>query len=463
MGSSNLKSGAGSRNITENNMSSTIIRNATIVDGSREFAGSVLIDNGIIVKIFKEKDENIHANNEIDATGMMLLPGVIDEHVHFRDPGYTQKADTASESRAAVAGGVTSYMDMPNTNPPTTTLETLEAKFENAAQHSLANYSYYFGATNNNASLLPSIDKTNVCGVKLFMGSSTGNMLVDSESALRSIFDGTDMLIATHCEDSSIISAQTRKFKEQYGENVPVEMHPLIRNEEACYRSSALAVELADKYGSRLHIMHISTARELTLLSDNPMKDKLITAEACVAHLLFDDSDYARLGARIKCNPAIKTKVDRDALRHALLTGRVDTIATDHAPHLLSEKEGGATKAVSGMPMLQFSLVTMLDMAKDGILTYADVVNKMCNAPADLYHIDRRGYVKEGYYADLVLVEKAAWTLTADQIISKCKWSPLEGHTFSHRVVKTFVNGEIVYDCGKINENIRGKRLKFNY
>lgn len=444
-------------------MSSIVIRNATIIDGGREFAGSVLIDNGVIVKIFNEKDENIHADNEIDATGLILLPGVIDEHVHFRDPGYTQKADTASESRAAVAGGVTSYMDMPNTNPPTTTLETLEAKYENAAQNSLANYSYYFGATNNNASLLPALDKTNVCGVKLFMGSSTGNMLVDSESALRSIFDGTDMLIATHCEDSSIISAQTKKFKEQYGENVPIELHPVIRNEEACYRSSALAVELADKYGSRLHIMHISTARELTLLSDSPMKDKLITAEACVAHLLFDDSDYARLGARIKCNPAIKTREDREALRHALLTGRVDTIATDHAPHLLSEKEGGATKAVSGMPMLQFSLVTMLDMAQEGILPYTEVVNKMCNAPADLYHIDRRGYVKEGYYADLVLVEKAAWTLTADQIISKCKWSPLEGHTFNHRVVKTIINGEIVYDRGKINENIRGKRLKFNY
>lgn len=444
-------------------MSSIVIRNATIIDGGREFAGSVLIDNGVIVKIFNEKDENIHADNEIDATGLMLLPGVIDEHVHFRDPGYTQKADTASESRAAVAGGVTSYMDMPNTNPPTTTLETLEAKYENAAQNSLANYSYYFGATNNNAYLLPALDKTNVCGVKLFMGSSTGNMLVDSESALRSIFDGTDMLIATHCEDSSIISAQTKKFKEQYGENVPIELHPVIRNEEACYRSSALAVELADKYGSRLHIMHISTARELTLLSDSPMKDKLITAEACVAHLLFDDSDYARLGARIKCNPAIKTREDREALRHALLTGRVDTIATDHAPHLLSEKEGGATKAVSGMPMLQFSLVTMLDMAQEGILPYTEVVNKMCNAPADLYHIDRRGYVKEGYYADLVLVEKAAWTLTADQIISKCKWSPLEGHTFNHRVVKTIINGEIVYDRGKINENIRGKRLKFNY
>lgn len=444
-------------------MSSIVIRNATIIDGGREFAGSVLIDNGVIVKIFNEKDENIHADNEIDATGLILLPGVIDEHVHFRDPGYTQKADTASESRAAVAGGVTSYMDMPNTNPPTTTLETLEAKYENAAQNSLANYSYYFGATNNNASLLPALDKANVCGVKLFMGSSTGNMLVDSESALRSIFDGTDMLIATHCEDSSIISAQTKKFKEQYGENVPIELHPVIRNEEACYRSSALAVELADKYGSRLHIMHISTARELTLLSDSPMKDKLITAEACVAHLLFDDSDYARLGARIKCNPAIKTREDREALRHALLTGRVDTIATDHAPHLLSEKEGGATKAVSGMPMLQFSLVTMLDMAQEGILPYTEVVNKMCNAPADLYHIDRRGYVKEGYYADLVLVEKAAWTLTADQIISKCKWSPLEGHTFNHRVVKTIINGEIVYDRGKINENIRGKRLKFNY
>lgn len=444
-------------------MSSTLIRNANIINEGETRQGSVLMDDGMIIRVSYSAQDNMHADREIDATGMLLVPGVIDEHVHFRDPGYTAKADTRTESRAAAAGGVTSYMDMPNTNPPTTTLETLEAKYANAAENSLVNYSYYFGATNNNAALLDKLDKHNVCGVKLFMGSSTGNMLVDSENALRSIFDGTDMIIATHCEDSKIISELTRKYKAEYGDNVPVEMHPLIRNEEACYRSSALAVELADKYNSRLHIMHISTARELTLLSDEPMKDKRITAEACVAHLLFDDHDYATLGTRIKCNPAIKTQADRDALRQALTNGRIDTIGTDHAPHLLSEKKGGAVNAVSGMPMIQFSLVTMLDMAAEGILSKEEVINKMCHAPAELYHIDRRGFVREGYHADLALVAIQPWTLTSDMILSKCGWSPLEGKTFNHKVIQTYVNGQLVYDNGTVNDNVRGERLTFDY
>lgn len=444
-------------------MSSTLIRNANIINEGETRQGSVLMDDGMIIRVSYSAQDNMHADREIDATGMLLVPGVIDEHVHFRDPGYTAKADTRTESCAAAAGGVTSYMDMPNTNPPTTTLETLEAKYANAAENSLVNYSYYFGATNNNAALLDKLDKHNVCGVKLFMGSSTGNMLVDSENALRSIFDGTDMIIATHCEDSKIISELTRKYKAEYGDNVPVEMHPLIRNEEACYRSSALAVELADKYNSRLHIMHISTARELTLLSDEPMKDKRITAEACVAHLLFDDRDYATLGTRIKCNPAIKTQADRDALRQALTNGRIDTIGTDHAPHLLSEKKGGAVNAVSGMPMIQFSLVTMLDMAAEGILSKEEVINKMCHAPAELYHIDRRGFVREGYHADLALVAIQPWTLTSDMILSKCGWSPLEGKTFNHKVIQTYVNGQLVYDNGTVNDNVRGERLTFDY
>lgn len=446
-----------------NDMEDIVIRNATIINEGKTCKGSVIISEGKIKKIFYG-DELVHADKEIDADGLLLVPGVIDDHVHFRDPGYTHKADTVSETRAAAAGGVTSYMDMPNTNPPTTTIEALEAKYANAAENSLVNYSYYFGATNNNSDLLSRIDKRNVCGVKLFMGSSTGNMLVDSKSALCSIFDGTDMIIATHCEDSSIISELTKKYKAEFGDDVPVEYHPLIRNEEACYRSSALAVELADKYGSRLHIMHISTARELSLLSDGNLKDKHITAEACVAHLLFDSSYYKTLGTRIKCNPAIKSVEDRDALRWALSKGgRIDVIGTDHAPHLLSEKEGGAVKAVSGMPMLQFSLVTMLDMASQGVLSYEEVINKMCHAPAELYHIEKRGYIREGYYADLALVSPEDWVLDNTMIESKCKWSPLEGRKFSHKVLMTFVNGNIVYDNGKINDGIKGQRLTFEY
>lgn len=444
-------------------MGDIIIRNATIINEGKAEKGSLIISGNIIKKVFYG-DEYVHADSEIDAEGLLLLPGVIDDHVHFRDPGYTAKADTVSETRAAAAGGVTSFMDMPNTNPPTTTIEALEAKYENAAEKSLVNYSYYFGATNSNADLLSRIDRKNVCGVKLFMGSSTGNMLVDNKSSLQSIFDGTDMIIAAHCEDSRIISELTRKYKEEFGEDVPVKYHPIIRNEEACYRSSALAVELADRYNSRLHIMHISTERELGLLAKGNVNDKKITAEACIAHLLFDDSFYETLGTRIKCNPAIKGINDRNALREALKSdGKIDVIGTDHAPHLLSEKEGGAVKAVSGMPMIQFSLVTMLDMAKHGILSYGEVVNKMCHAPSDLYHIDRRGYIREGYYADLVLVSKENWTLDNSMIESKCKWSPLEGMDFSHKILMTFVNGNIVYDKGTINDKVRGSRLLFEY
>lgn len=444
-------------------MGSTVIRNATIINEGKRIKGSLIISDGIIEKIFYS-DEFVHGDNEIDADGLILVPGVIDDHVHFREPGYTQKADTASETRAAAAGGVTSFMDMPNTNPPTTSLETLEAKYENAAAKSLVNYSYYFGATNNNSALLSKLDRKNVCGVKLFMGSSTGNMLVDSKSALQSIFDGTDMIIAAHCEDSGIISEMTRKYKAKYGDDVPVEYHPVIRNEEACYRSSALAVELADKYNSRLHIMHISTARELSLFDKGDIRDKHITAEGCVAHLLFDDSYYKTLGTRIKCNPAIKTIDDRNALRREIVKGgKIDVIGTDHAPHLLSEKEGGAIKAVSGMPMLQFSLVTMLDMADEGILSYEEVVEKMCHAPSDLFHIDSRGYIREGYHADLVLVSREDWVLDNSMIESKCKWSPLEGRKFSHKVVMTFVNGNKVYDRGVIDDSVRGSRLNFLY
>ena len=444
-------------------MSSILIKNALIVNDGVSAEGSVLVDNGVIVKIFKAVPE-IHADVEIDASGKYLMPGVIDDHVHFRDPGLTAKADTLSESSAAAAGGVTSFMDMPNTKPQTVTLEALEDKFANAAEHSLINYSYYFGATNRNFDLFPKLDRKHVCGIKLFMGASTGNMLVDDRDSLCRIFDGTDMLIATHCEDQDIITRLAGEFRDKYaGGEVPVECHPLIRSEEACYRSSALAVELADRYGSRLHVLHISTARELSLFEDGRIEDKRITAEACVPHLMFCDKDYAVSGALIKCNPAIKTECDRDALRNAVAGSRIDTVATDHAPHLLEDKKGDALTAVSGMPMLQFSLVCMLELAGQGLFGMEHVVEKMCHAPARLYHIYRRGFIREGYKADFVLVSKRSWTLRNDDIISKCKWSPLEGRTFSYHVDTTIVNGRIVYDDGRLSSPGAGEALEFDY
>lgn len=439
------------------------IHNAVIVNEGKQFAGSVVIDNGIIREVLEEgKQPSQACDEEVDAKGCYLIPGVIDDHVHFRDPGLTHKADMASETAAAAAGGVTSFMDMPNCNPQTTTLEALNAKFEDAATKCVVNYSFYFGATNNNVHILKELDKTRVCGVKLFMGASTGNMLVDRMEALRKIFSEAGMLIATHCEDQNTIRENTERFRQECGEDPDITCHPLIRSEEACYRSSALAVQLAKETNARLHVLHVSTARELELFEDKPLSEKRITAEACVSHLFFCDEDYQTLGARIKCNPSIKTRADRDALRGALSTNRIDVVGTDHAPHLLTEKQGGALKAVSGMPSIQFSLVSLFELVHEGVLTVEQLVQKMCHAPAELYQIEKRGYIRPGYWADLVLVNpNKEWTVTSDCIQSKCGWSPMEGCHFHAQVEKTFVNGVLAYADGKVNTSNRGQALVF--
>ena len=444
-------------------MKRTYIHNARIVNEGQTFDGAIVIENEVIAEVLKAGETPTAPCDEtIDAQGMYLIPGVIDDHVHFRDPGLTHKADMTSESKAAAAGGVTSYMDMPNTNPQTTTLEALEDKFKDAANKSIVNYSFYFGATNNNADDLAKLDKTQVCGVKLFMGSSTGNMLVDQMETLKNIFANAGMLIATHCEDQHIISANTAIYKEKYGDDPDVKYHPAIRNEEACYESSALAVKLAKETGARLHIMHISTAKELTLLENKPIEEKNITAEACVSHLFFCDKDYERFGARIKCNPAIKSEADRDSLRQALTENLIDVIGTDHAPHLLSEKQGGALKAVSGMPTLQFSLNSVMELVHEGVLSMEQLVQKMCHAPATLYQIEKRGFIRPGYQADIVLLNpKKEWTVTNKCILSKCGWSPMEGQTFHSKVEKTFVNGHLVYADNQVDENHRGQALRF--
>lgn len=444
-------------------MKRTWIKNARIVNEGETFRGSVVIEGEIIAEILRDNENPAQTCEEvIDANQHYLLPGVIDDHVHFREPGLTHKADIWSETHAAAAGGVTSYMDMPNVSPQTTTLEALENKFDIAAQKSLVNYSFYFGATNSNTVLLPQLDKHRICGIKLFMGSSTGNMLVDRLPVLQQIFRKSEIMIAVHCEDQRIISHNISLYKEKYGEDPPIEFHPQIRDEKACYESSALAVQLAKEAGARLHILHLTTARELKLLEDKPVTEKKITAEACVAHLLYSDKDYARLGSRIKCNPAIKNEENRKALRRALTSNLIDVIGTDHAPHLLSEKQGGSLKAVSGMPMIQFSLIAMMELVKEGILTMEELVRKMCHTPAELFQIRRRGFIRKGYQADLVIVNPdKEWELTPDAILSKCQWSPLEGHRFTAEVERTFVNGQSVYANGRINESVRGQELRF--
>ena len=445
-------------------MKRTWIRNARIVNEGKTFEGSVVIADEVIDEILEaDALPSTVCEETIDAQGCYLIPGVIDDHVHFRDPGLTQKADMYTESMAAAAGGVTSYMDMPNTNPQTTTLEALNDKFADAARKSIVNYSFYFGATNDNEGMLAHLDKKRVCGIKLFMGSSTGNMLVDRMDSLKYIFAHADMLIATHCEDQQIINENIAIYKGKYDEDLDIKYHPLIRDERACYESSALAVKLAKETGARLHIMHISTSKELELLEDKPIGEKKITAEVCVSHLFFCDKDYDRLGARIKCNPAIKSEADRQALRQAVNSHLVDVIGTDHAPHLLSEKQGGALKAVSGMPMIQFSLVAVMELMHEGVLSMEQVVEKMCHAPAELYQVEKRGYIRKGYQADLVLVNPdCPWTVTPDCILSKCGWSPMTGQTFHAKVEKTFVNVALVYTDGKVDETHRGQALTFD-
>ena len=443
-----------------------LIHRATIINEGETFIGSVLIKNNRISQIFRDEvpERLLSECTEIyDAKGLCLLPGVIDDQVHFRDPGLTHKGDISTESRAAVAGGVTSYMEMPNTNPQTVTIEELEKKFDMAANKSVANFSFYLGATNDNITELKKVDKKHVCGVKIFMGSSTGNMLVDNERALQQIFAEVDMLIATHCEKEDIIRDNISFYRKQFGEDIPIKYHPLIRSEEACYQSSAHAIELADRYNSKLHVLHLSTARELSLLSDSPLKDKKITAEVCVHHLWFSDENYDKYSANIKWNPAVKTVNDRDALRDGLLSNRLDVVATDHAPHLIDEKAGGCLKAASGGPLVQHSLQAMLDMVHDGYYSIELVVEKMSHAPARLYSVKDRGFIKEGYFADLVLVDLSEkYRVSKDNILYKCGWSPFEGYTFSSTVKKTFVNGELVFDNGVITDNKYGMALEFN-
>jgi dihydroorotase len=407
----------------------------------------------------------------IDASGLLLLPGIIDDQVHFREPGLTHKGDIHSESRAAVAGGITSFMDMPNTLPQTTSVEALNDKFDRASRESLANYTFLIGATNDNLNELKKEGAKRAVAVKVFMGASTGNMLVDSEQTLDRIFSEVDKIIVTHCESEAVIAANKARFIQQFGEDLDISFHSKIRDVEACYRSSAEAVRLAKKYHSRLHLFHLSTAKELELLEASPcgiegqahndtMKKK-ITAEVCIHHLWFTDEDYASKGNLIKWNPAIKSRSDRDALRQALIEGKIDVVATDHAPHTWEEKQGSCLKAASGGPMVQHSLVAMLELCRQGVFTEELVVEKMAHTPAELFGIKDRGYIREGYYADLVLVNpNQSWTVAKDNLLYKCGWSPLEGVTFSNKIEKTFVNGRLVYDNGRFDEDFRGKELE---
>jgi dihydroorotase len=444
-------------------MSTLLIKNATIINEGKKFNGSVFIENDLIKQIITGNDLPA-ADSEIDASGLLLLPGAIDDQVHFREPGLTNKANIRTESRAAVAGGITSFMEMPNTKPQATTQEILEEKYKIAAESSAANYSFYLGATNDNIDEILKTDPKSVCGVKVFMGSSTGNMLVDDEAILGRIFSECPTLIATHCEDEATIQENTTIYKNKFGENMPFKYHPVIRSAEACYKSSKKASELARKHGARLHILHLSSAEELELLDQGmPLTEKKVTGEVCVHHLWFTDADYDKYGSRIKWNPAVKSEHDRNALRKGLINDALDVVATDHAPHTIEEKNNKYFSAPSGGPLVQHALVSMLEMVKQGIFTYELVTEKMCHNPAILFQIDKRGFIREGYKADLVLVDpNSSWEVTPETILYKCGWSPFEGTTFSHKVVHTLVNGELAYTNGEVNDAIRGERLAFN-
>jgi len=439
-----------------------LITNANIVNEGKRFTADVLIKDQLIEKIDKTISAEM-ANRVIDAKGMLLMPGVIDDQVHFREPGLTHKADIYTESKAAVAGGVTSFMEMPNTNPPALTQELLEEKYQIAAKTSLANYSFFMGASNDNYEEVMRTNPKNVCGLKIFLGSSTGNLLVDNERALEHLFQNVEMLIATHCEDESTILANTQQYISKYGDDIPIKFHPLIRSEEGCYKSSSHAVELAKRYDTRLHILHISTAKELQLFSNElPLHKKKITSEACIHHLWFSEEDYDRLGTLIKWNPAIKKTSDRDAILHAVIDDTIDVIATDHAPHTLEEKMNVYTKAPSGGPLIQHSLVAMLEMHRNGKISLEKIVEKMSHNPAILFSVNKRGFIREGYYADLVLVDPGkSWTVTKENILAKCQWSPFEGQKFHHTVMYTIVNGVVAFENGQINETNRGLRLSF--
>ena len=437
----------------------TLIQGGTLVNEGLTFKGSIIVEDGRISQISEGYTTPEASFDEvIDASGCFVLPGIIDDHVHFREPGLTEKADIDTESRAAAAGGVTTYFDMPNTVPQTTTIEALEEKQALAREKSHVNYAFFFGATNDNTDLFAQLDPHCVPGIKLFMGSSTGNMLVDRREALERIFSTSQLPIMAHCEDTAIINRNMAEAKQKFGDDPKVTHHPEIRSEEACYESTRLAVELAKQFGARLHVAHLTTAKELELFE----KSSLLTCEATVSHLYFCDRDYNALGTRIKCNPAIKSQRDRDALREALNDGRITVIGTDHAPHLLSQKEGGCAKAASGMPMIQFSLVTMLELVDQGVLTIERLVELMCHNPARLFEVRQRGFLREGYQADIVLVRpNAGWTVTKDVIQSRCGWSPMENHMYLWRVERTICNGHTVYQQGRVDTSYIGQPVLF--
>jgi len=441
------------------------IKNALIINENKKFRGSVLIKNGYINKVIEGQNDIKGSNiNVINGEGKVLIPGVIDDQVHFREPGLTRKADIYTESKAAVAGGITSYMEMPNTNPQTVTQKLLKEKFDLASKYSLANYSFYMGATNDNIDELLKTDSKSVCGIKVFMGSSTGNMLVDNRESLEKIFSTAPVLIAVHCEDEDTIKANTAKYEAEFGDNIPISYHPVIRSAEACYKSSSMAVELAKKYGTRLHILHLSTKKELELLDNSiPLKEKKITGEVCVHHLWFDDGDYDKYGTKIKWNPAVKSKLDKNALFEAMLDDRLDVIATDHAPHTAQEKSNSYFKAPSGGPLVQHSLNVMLEFYHQEKISLEKIVDKMCHKPAELFKVYKRGYIKEGYHADIVLIDlNTEYTVSKENILYKCNWSPFEGETFHSKITHTFVNGNPVFENGEFNEDKKGMALEFN-
>ena len=443
-------------------MNSYLIKNATIVNEGSSFVGDVLIENGIIKKV----DSSITTSSMtvIDASGKYLIPGLIDDQVHFREPGLTHKATIGSESRAAVAGGITTFIEMPNTVPQATNQQLLQDKFNIAEKTSYANYSFMFGGTNDNLEELLKTDPKTVAGIKLFLGSSTGNMLVDNLEVLEKIFSSTKLIISVHCEDEETIKKNTANHKALYGEDIPIELHPVIRSEEACYLSSSRAIALAKKTGARLHVFHLSTAKETALFrNDIPLEEKQITSEVCVHHLWFSDQDYKEKGTHIKWNPAVKTAADRQGLWKALLDDRLDIIATDHAPHTLEEKSNSYLKAPSGGPLVQHALLALLEKVSEKVISIEKVVEKACHNPAIIFQIENRGFIKEGYYADLVLIDpKAPQTVCKENILYKCGWSPFEGTTFSSSVTHTFVNGVLMYHEGTFNDDVKGKRITFN-
>ncbi len=438
------------------------ILNATVVNEGKIQPYDLLVEDRFIVRMDKDLSR-VSTDITIDAEGQYLLPGLIDDQVHFREPGLTHKGTIATESKAAVAGGITSYMEMPNTVPNTLTQALLQEKYDRAAQTSLANYSFYMGVSNDNMEEALKTDPDKVCGLKVFMGSSTGNMLVDNEATLRGIFSRAELLIATHCEDEQTIRQNMQQYRAEYGEEVPIACHPLIRSEEACYKSSSLAVGLAREYGTRLHVLHISTAKELDLFNQKvPLEEKKVTAEACIHHLWFDNADYEKKGTLIKWNPAIKTKHDKEAIFQAVLDDRIDVIATDHAPHTWDEKQQTYFKAPSGGPLVQHSLVALLEFYHQKKISLEKIVEKACHHPARLFQTDRRGFIREGYYADMVLVDLSApWQVSRSNIVAKCGWSPFEGYQFQSKVTHTMVSGHLVFENGTFNDSKNGMRLDF--